>query len=292
MAHYLRQLRPRQWTKNLILFAGIIFAEQLLDGSLLLRAFLGFVAFCAVSSAVYCLNDLSDLDADRRHPTKKHRPLASGAISRGAVVAMGALLLVCGLGGAYVLAPSFALVVLLYFANNVAYSLWLKRVAIVDVVLLATGFVLRAVGSVEVLAVKSLVISPWLLLCTFFLAFFIGAGKRRAELTLLADGASDHRQALAGYSLTFLDHLLTTSVTTAIISYAIYTLAPATQAKFQTHQLVYTVPFVVYGLFRYMYLVYETKQGGNPTDAILHDLPIRIVVVMWVAAVVYILYLA
>lgn len=292
MRDYIRQLRPRQWTKNLILFAGVIFAEQLLDPALLLRALAGFAAFCMVSSAVYCLNDLSDLEADRKHPQKRKRPLASGAISRGSVVAMGTLLLTGGLVGSYLLAPAFALVVGLYFVNNVAYSFWLKHVAILDVIMLATGFVLRAVGSVEVLARESVVISPWLLLCTFFLALFIGAGKRRAELSLLAEDASQHRLALAAYSTSFLDRILMTAMTTAIISYAIYTLAPSTQSKFHTHQLVYTVPFVVYGLFRYMYLVYEEKRGGNPTEAILHDTPLRIDVTLWVLTVCYILYVS
>jgi 4-hydroxybenzoate polyprenyltransferase len=290
MRHYVNQLRPRQWVKNLILFAGVIFAEQLLDVALLLRALSGFAVFCMLSSAVYCLNDIADLAADRMHPQKRSRPLASGAISKGSVATMGAVLLVGGLAGAYLLAPTFALVAVLYLVNNIAYSFGLKRLPIVDVIAIATGFVLRAVGSVEVLARDAVLISPWLLLCTFFLALFIGAGKRRAELALLADDASEHRVALAGYSVPFLDRILSTAMTTAIISYAIYTLAPSTQSKFNTHQLVYTVPFVVYGLLRYMYIVYEKERGGNPTEAILHDVPLRIAVLLWVSTVCYVLY--
>jgi len=287
---YIEQLRPRQWTKNLILFAGIIFAEQALNPELLLRAFLGFITFCLVSSAVYCFNDLADLENDRRHPDKRMRPLPSGRLSRGSVWALGVVLLGMGLLLGFWLDRGFGTVAAVYFLLNLAYSLWLKRVVILDLILLATGFVLRAVASVEVLGRDDVVLSPWLVLCTFFLALFIGAGKRRSEIALLAEDAASHRAALGDYSLPFLDRIITTTLTAAILSYAIYTLAPGTQSKFHTHYLVYTVPFVVFGLLRYTYLIYERRVGGNPTDAILSDRQLVLDVILWVVTVMYILY--
>jgi 4-hydroxybenzoate polyprenyltransferase len=285
-----RQMRPRQWTKNLLLFAGVIFAERLLDVPLLLRAAAGFAVFCMAASSIYCINDLADLEADRLHPEKRNRPLPAGRISPAAVRAMGAGLLVTALVAAWLLAPAFAVVVALYFVMNLAYSLRLKRTAILDVILLAMGFVLRAVGSVEVLATDEVLISPWLLLCTFFLAMFIGAGKRRTELALLEADAAGHRPALAGYSIEFIDRIITITLTAAIMSYSIYTLAPGTAAKFGTQDLVYTVPYVVFGLLRYLYLVYERKVGGNPTEAILQDRPLTAAVGLWILTVCAILY--
>lgn len=292
MTPYIRQLRPHHWTKNLILFAGVIFAEQLDDMGLLLRSLAAFAVFCAVSSAVYGINDISDVEKDRKHPEKRHRPLPAGQVTVPGVAVMSMLLLAAGLAGGWALAPSFAVVVGIYFAMNLVYSMWLKHVAVLDLMVLASGFVLRAVGSVEALGRPDIAISAWLILCTFFLALFIGAGKRRAELSLLEAQASEHRQALSGYSLVFLDRILGTTTTAAVIGYAIYTLAPETQAKFGTHRLVYTVPFVVYGLFRYTYLVYERRAGGNPTEAILSDPPLLVNVLVWVAAVYVIIYVA
>ncbi len=287
---YGRQLRPRQWTKNLILFAGVIFSESLLDVNLLLRSALGFVTFCLISSSIYCINDLADLESDRRHPKKRLRPLPSGRISPAGVRGLALTLLVLALAGAWLLAPVFAAVVGIYFAINVAYSLRLKRVPILDVIILALGFVLRAVGSVDVLARPDVIISPWLLLCTFFLAMFIGAGKRRAELALLEGAAAEHRVALSGYSVQFLDRIMTATMTSSILAYAIYTLYPGTIEKFGTDELVYTVPHVVFGLLRYMYIVYERDEGGSPTEAILHDRALLVTVGLWVLTVIYILY--
>ncbi len=291
MADLIRQLRPRQWTKNLLLFAGVVFSIHLLEITLFARSLLGFALFCAISSAIYGINDIADLKQDRLHPEKRHRPLPAGRLSKGAVLGLALGLLVPALGIAFLLAPRFGMVALLYFLLNLAYSLGLKRVAILDLILLAMGFVLRAVAGVEVLGRSDVVLSPWLILCAFFLALFIGAGKRRAELALLEEGAGEHRAALNDYSVGLLDRMLTAMTTASLIVYAIYTLAPGTQSKFHTHLLVYTVPFVVFGLFRYMYLVYERRAGGNPTEAILSDPPLLLDVLLWVLAVFYILYL-
>jgi len=287
---YVRQLRPRQWTKNLILFAGVIFAGRLLDPGLLLRSVLGFLTFCLVSSSIYCINDLMDVESDRLHPEKRRRPLPSGRLPVRGVWTLGITLFAGALIAAWLLAPKFAAVVLVYFVSNLAYSVRLKRTAILDVILLATGFVLRAVGSVEVLNRPEVIISPWLLLCTFFLAMFIGAGKRRAELSLLEADAANHRASLTGYSLRFLDRVMSSTMTSSILTYSIYTLHPETKLKFGTYRLVYTVPFVVFGLFRYMYLVYERAKGGNPTEAILQDRALLLAVFFWVLVVVYVVY--
>ncbi len=285
------QLRPRQWTKNFLLFAGIIFSVHLLDTDLLLRSLAGFLLFCAISSGVYCINDIADIRKDRLHPEKRTRPLASGRLSKGVVVAMSALLLLPSLVLSYLLATRFGVVATLYLFLNLGYSFGLKRVAILDLILLAAGFVLRAVAGVEVLGHPEVVLSPWLILCAFFLALTIGAGKRRAELELLEEGAGEHRAALDDYSKPFLDRMLTAMAAASIIGYSIYTLAPGTQSKFHTHFLIYTVPFVVFGLFRYLYLVYERRAGGNPTEAILNDRPLLLDALLWVLAVIYILYL-
>jgi 4-hydroxybenzoate polyprenyltransferase len=229
-----------------------------------------------VSSSIYCINDLMDIESDRLHPEKRQRPLPSGKLPIRGVWTLGISLFGVSLPAAWLLAPKFAAVVLVYFVSNLAYSLRLKRTAILDVILLATGFVLRAVGSVEVLNRPEVIISPWLLLCTFFLAMFIGAGTRRAALT--------------GYSLRFLDRVMSSTMTSSILTYSIYTLHPETKLKFGTYRLVYTVPFVVFGLFRYMYLVYERAKGGNPTEAILHDRALLVAVFFWVLVVVYVLY--
>jgi 4-hydroxybenzoate polyprenyltransferase len=287
---YVRQLRPRQWTKNLILFAGVIFAGRLLEPELLLRSVLGFLTFCLVSSSIYCINDLMDIESDRMHPEKRLRPLPSGKLPVSGVWTLGLTLFVVATVAAWLLSPKFCAVVFVYFASNLAYSLRLKRMAILDVIVLATGFVLRAVGSVEVLDRPEVIISPWLLLCTFFLAMFIGAGKRRAELALLETEAASHRASLTGYSLRFLDRVMSSTMTSAILTYSIYTLHPETKLKFGTYRLVYTVPFVVFGLFRYMYLIYERAKGGNPTEAILHDRGLLAAVFFWVLIVVYVLY--
>jgi 4-hydroxybenzoate polyprenyltransferase len=273
-----------------VLFSGVIFSLHVQDLTLLVRSVVGFVLFSLLSSAVYCFNDVADVEKDRLHPEKRLRPLPSGRLSVHAVVWIGLVLVAVSFAGAFLMARRFFVVAVVYFLMNVAYSFRLKHVAILDLILLSAGFVLRAVAGVEVLGRSDIVLSPWLILCTFFLALFIGAGKRRAELDLLASNAGGHRGALAEYSLAFLDRILTTMATASIIGYAIYTLAPGTQEKFHTHYLVYTVPFVVFGLFRYLFLVYERGAGGNPTEAILQDRSLLLDVLLWVLAVVYILY--
>lgn len=284
-----QQLRVRQWTKNLVLFAGVIFAHQSGDPRSLTRAIAGFLAFCMLASVVYILNDIIDVESDRVHPKKRSRPIASGRISLPAAWTLLGLLL---LGGALLsieLGRRFAPVAGGYLALNVMYTLLLKRIAMVDVLSISIGFVLRAVAGVAVL-IDPVDLSPWLLLCTFFLALFLAVGKRRNERVLLQDQAQQHRRTLADYPPELVDQMIPVVTAATVISYSIYTVAPGTIERVGGPQLVYTVPFVVFGVFRYLYLVFRRMQGGSPSDTLLTDVPTLANVLLWLGAVLLILY--
>lgn len=286
------EARPWQYTKNLILFAGLVFSRHLLDPGYLGRSLLAFASFCVLSSAVYVLNDLVDLERDRVHPDKRTRPLASGRLSRGAGIAYGLVLLVGG--GALALPPGreFALTAALFLLLNLAYSFLLKDVVVLDVMAIALSFEVRAIAGVEALKPldPGIEISPWLLVCTLFLALFLGFGKRRHELSLLKEGAAGHRTTLGEYSERFLDMLIAIVTAATVLAYAIYTVAPETVDKFHTTGLVYTIPFVIYGIFRYLFLVFERQTGGNPSRLLLTDPPLYLTILGWVAAVLWIVY--
>jgi 4-hydroxybenzoate polyprenyltransferase len=275
-----------------VLFAGLIFSQHALDPLLLGRVIAGFLIFCAVSGASYIINDFLDLERDRLHPEKRQRPMASGALPPLVGVISAALLLGIALGAASWLGAGFALSAVSYAALILAYSLVLKRVIILDALAIAVGFVLRAIAGVEVVRTVDphTELSPWLLVCTLFLALFLAVGKRRQELILLEGGAASHRRTLGEYSPALLDLMMGVMTAVTLIAYAIYTIAPATVAKFQSPALVYTIPFVVYGLFRYVYLVMERQYGGNPTEVLLTDVPTMINVLLWLGAVGFILY--
>ncbi len=285
-------LRPWQWSKNGILFAGLVFSVHLLDPAFALRAVAGFVGFCLASSAVYVLNDLCDVERDRRHPTKRNRPIASGRVRPRSALAIFAVLLVVSMALGLRLGASFIGVLGLFYLVNVSYSFWFKNVVILDVLLIAISFVIRAIGGVMALRPldPAIEISPWLLLCTLFLALFLGLGKRRHELALLEADASGHRATLREYSKGFLDQLITVVTAGTLLAYAIYTIAPGTVSKFHTPSLVYTIPFVVYGVFRYLYLIWEREQGGNPSRTFYRDLPILLTTLGWLVTVVVVIY--
>ena len=292
IAALLQTLRPKQWTKNLLLFAGVLFSRQAGDPQLLLRAGAGFVAFSLLSGTVYLLNDLLDVEADRKHPKKRKRPIASGRLP--VAVAWGALLPLLGLSAvlSWWLGKDFAIVVWAYFLMNLAYSFGLKRQVLIDVFVIAIGFVLRAIAGVELLRPVSPTteISPWLLVCTFFGALFLGLAKRRRELANAADAAGQQREVLGLYSPALLDGLLLVSAASALMSYALYTIWPATVAKFGTEHLLYTVPFVTYGIFRYLYLVKVSENTEDPSQVLLTDRPLAGCVVLYLATVLLILY--
>ncbi len=284
-----QQVRVRQWTKNLVLFAGVIFAHEFMNRGEIWRAVVGFFSFCLLASAIYVLNDLIDLDMDRVHPKKRLRPLASGRISIpiGWVLMLGAFI-AGGLLSA-TLGRRFLPVAGGYLVLNVLYTLVLKRIVMIDVLAISIGFVLRAVGGVALLT-QPVDLSPWLLLCTFFLALFLAVGKRRHERVLLREQAEHHRKTLAEYPPELVDQLIPVVTAATVISYAIYTVSPTTIERVGGSDLVYTVPLVVFGVFRYLYLVFRRMQGGAPSETLLADPPMLINVVLWLGLVIWILY--
>lgn len=283
----LASLRPRQWVKNLFVLAPVLFAGRLLEPDSLLRALAAFGLFTAASGAVYLFNDLVDLEQDRLHPEKRFRPLAAGRLRPATAVVAGVVLGAGALLGGMVLAPGFAWVVLAYLILNGAYSLLLKHWVLVDVFVVALGFVFRAVAGAEAIAVA---ISPWLLLCTFFVALFLALGKRRHELVTLEDPVA-HRPILAHYSTLFIDQMLVVLAAVTIAAYALYTVAPRTVEHFGSENLIFTVPFVLFGIFRFLYLVYQRPEAGHPHEVMLTDPPLLLTVLAWGVAAAAVIYL-
>ena len=286
LAAVLVSLRPRQWVKNLFVFAAVVFSQNLFT-SLIWPAAAAFAIFCGLSGAMYLVNDVADADRDRLHPQKRLRPVASGALPRGAAVAAAAVLLAVCLAAAFALSPSFGGVALAYGALLVAYSLWLKSAVILDVLTVAMGFVLRAVAGGEAIGVA---ISGWLVICTILLALFLALGKRRHEILSLKGDAARHRPILAEYSESVLDQMIAVVTASTVMAYALYTMWPETVAKFHTRLLPLTLPFVLYGIFRYLYLLYRRELGGNPADLLLSDRPLLVNTILWMAVLAVIIY--
>jgi 4-hydroxybenzoate polyprenyltransferase len=280
-------LRPHQWTKNFVVLAALIFAERLYHVPSLLLAGGAFVVFCMLSGAVYLVNDLSDLEGDRRHPVKRSRPLPSGMLSPSVAKAASVALAVGGIAGSFLIGGKFAAVAVLYFGAMMAYSLALKHIVVVDVLVVAMGFVLRALAGAVAISVA---FSHWLLICTLLGALFLALAKRRHELTLLAEGAAQHRRILGEYSPYLLDQMIAVVTASTVVSYALYTLAPETISRFGTDRLVWTLPFVLYGILRYLYLVHQKEEGGNPTEVLLNDRPILVTLALWAATLVTLIY--
>lgn len=285
----LRSLRPRQWTKNLLVFAAPLFALRVHEPHVFAATAAGFGVFCLLSGSVYLLNDVKDREKDQLHPVKRRRPIASGELSAGLARGIAWVLLVASLGAAYSLGVAFAAVAAGYLLLNVLYSFLLRRLVLLDILSIATGFVLRAIAGAELMAGvgEAVPISPWLLLCTFFLSLFLALGKRRSELATVGDG---HRSTLRNYSLPLVDQLTTVTVSVTILSYSIYTIWPDTVEHVGSGGLLFTVPFVVYGLGRYLFLVQQEGKGGDPSEMLLTDRSIRWTVVLWVLAVALVLY--
>ncbi|MEW5938209.1 MAG: decaprenyl-phosphate phosphoribosyltransferase [Chloroflexota bacterium] len=284
----LKTMRPRQWTKNGFVFFALVFDKQLFKLVPLERTTAGFLLFCLVSSAVYIFNDLADIEADRQHPEKKHRPLPSGQLSQGVALAAGIALTILAVGLGWWLAPDFGAVVAVYFLINLAYSRWLKHIPIVDVLIVAAGFVLRVHAGVTLITVERF--SPWLYMVTTLGALYLGFGKRRAELALLAHGAGSHRKVLDGYTIPLLDQYITIVSAATILAYSIYTFqAPNLPAN---HTMMLTIPFMAYVIFRYLYLIQVTHQAGAPEEVLLTDRPMQIAIVLLGLAIVAIFYLS
>jgi 4-hydroxybenzoate polyprenyltransferase len=283
----LSSLRPSQWSKNLIIFAALMFGQRLLDPRSFAYAGAAFVIFCALSGVVYLINDVADREADRRHPVKMHRPIASGELP--VRVALGAALAISlvAVGSAFWLRPLFGVIAVSYLGLLALYSGPLKHVVIIDVLTIAIGFVMRAAAGAVAIDVP---ISHWLYVLTILLALFLALSKRRHELVLLADRATGHRRILEEYSPYLLDQMISVVTASTLVAYAFYTVSPETQAKFGTDLLGLTLPFPIYGIFRYLYLVHQKEGGGSPAEMLLTDRPLLVCVGLWALAVAIIIY--
>jgi 4-hydroxybenzoate polyprenyltransferase len=284
----LKTIRPRQWTKNVFVFAALVFDKQLLLPGPFLRTLAGFGLFCLISSSVYIFNDLADIEADRQHPEKQHRPIPSGQLPVGLAWVAGLLLLGLALVPGYLLAPDFAVVLGIYFALIMAYSKWLKHVPIVDVLILAAGFVLRVHAGVTLIHVERF--SPWLYVVMTLLALYLGFGKRRAELALLAQGAGSHRKVLDGYTIPLLDQFILIVSGTTIVAYSLYTFSAPNLPP--NHSMMLTIPFVLYAIFRYLYLIQVKHAGGAPEEILLSDRPFQLSLFLWSLTVLAVFYLS
>ena len=283
----LASLRPEQWTKNLLVLAGVVFGGRLLEPPAVVAALSAFAIFCALSGAVYLFNDVADRDADRNHPLKRERPIASGQLAPSTAVATGLVLGAGGVTAAFALNTQFGLVAAAYLAAQVLYSFAVKHVVILDVLVIAGGFVLRAIAGAVAVEVP---IGHWLLICTTLLALFLALSKRRHELMLLAGGATDHRPILEEYSPYLLDQMIGVVTSSTLIAYTMYATSADTAARLGTAKLGLTIPFVLYGIFRYLYLVHQKRGGGSPAAMLLTDRPLLGCVALWAASVIVLLY--
>lgn len=287
LINLLLSLRPGQWTKNLFVFGALVFAVKLNDPDAVLRATIAFVVFCALSGTVYLVNDVLDREQDQRHPLKKNRPIASGALDPRTALVVALVIAAPTLFVAYRLGLPFFATACGYLGLLWAYSAYLKNLVILDVLTIAFGFTLRAVAGGAAISVP---ISHWLLVCTTLLALFLALSKRRHELVLLADQATDHRPILDHYTPYLLDQMISVVTASTLIAYVFYTISPETTEKFGTTLLSLTIPFPLYGIFRYLYLVHRKEQGGSPAELVINDRPLLICVALWVVAVILVIY--
>lgn len=279
--------RPQQWTKNLVVFAALIFSKHLFEIDRVLLVAAAFVCFCLVASGCYVINDLRDCERDRQHPLKSLRPLPAGRMSRQTAKLLALMLMGAGLVGSLILHGGFFLLIALYAALQLAYSFVLKDMVILDVMVIASGFVIRAIAGGVIIEVP---VSQWLIICTFLGALFLGFCKRRHELVLLEGRATDHREALREYSPYFLDQMISVVTASTVVAYAIYTASPEVREKLGTDRLYLTIPFVLFGIFRYLYLVHQREEGGNPTQVLLTDRPLLADMLLWIATATLLLY--
>lgn len=283
----IESVRPRQWTKNLIIFAAVIFARQLGDLDSLAKAFTAFALFCFISGAVYLINDVLDAEADRLHPIKCTRPIASGRLKPSTAIVAAIALTAIGEMLAFWINWQLGALATAYTILSLGYSVSFKHIVILDAMMLSIGFVIRAAAGAEAVRV---IISPWLLLCTLLLALFLALTKRRHELRLLENGAASHRPILTEYNTYLLDQMISVVTASTLVSYSIYTMWPDTVDKFGTANLGFTIPCVLFGIFRYLYLVHQKGEGGRPERILLSDVPFIINLLVWLAIVVAVLY--
>jgi len=280
---FISLVRPKQWIKNLFVFSALIFAKLVFEPVYLRTVFLAFLSFCMISSCVYILNDIVDMEKDRLHPKKKTRPIASGLISKTEAWIFLAVLLPVSVAAGFLLQVYFGLILVVYFVNNVLYSVAVKHMVILDVMSIALGFLLRVIGGGVVIEVY---ISQWILLCTLLLSLFLGFSKRRNELVVLENGADSHRKILKEYSLEFIDNMLSIVTASTVMAYSLYTFSSK-----NNYFMMLTIPFVLYGIFRYQYIIYMKKEGGSPEETVLSDIPLIVCIFLWVVISVIVLYL-
>lgn len=283
-----RSLRIQQWIKNLFVFAPLIFSQNALNPPLLVKTIFAFILFCTLSGAAYILNDIQDLEEDKLHPVKSKRPLASGRLKKTHALFSCVFLILLGLAGAFLLNVYFFVALFVYIVLQTIYSSWLKHVVIIDVFLIATGYLIRVIAGGLAIEIQ---LSPWLFICTILIALFLALSKRRHELILLDKKAETHRPILKEYTPQLLDQMIAVVTASTVISYSLYTISSETVAKFGTKNLLFTVPFVLYGIFRYLYLVHQKDEGGSPEALIVKDKPLLIDLFLWIVTVVLILYI-
>jgi 4-hydroxybenzoate polyprenyltransferase len=286
--YLLKETRPKQWTKNGFIFAALVFDRQLFIWASLKRTLLAFVLFCLISSSVYIINDIMDVNADRNHPIKKNRPIAAGKLPIPVALTAAIVMIAISLSGAYFLSLELAIIAAVYLLMNLAYSRWLKHIPLIDVLIIAAGFVLRVAAGVSVIHVQRF--SPWLYVVMTLLALYIGFGKRRAEMTVLGiESQGAHRKVLDGYSITLIDQLITIVSSTTIIAYSLYTFSAPNLPE--NHSMMLTIPFVLYGIFRYLYLIEIKHAGGEPEELLLKDRPLQVTILLWAVAIFIIFYI-
>lgn len=285
--NYIKLLRVKHWIKNFFVFGGLLFSLNLLNFSYLVRTVMVFLAFCLISSFVYILNDIFDRERDRAHPVKRERPLASGKISLLSAIGLAAVIICSSLSLAFMINFSTFMIILIYAVMNVFYTLYLKNKVILDVMIIAAGFVLRVLAGISAIEVP---VSNWILLTTLSVSLFLGFGKRRNELLIMDENSHSHRPVLEHYSIQLLNYLIIISITLTIVTYALYSIDNQIIEKLGTDRLIFTVPFVIFGLFRYMYVIFINKGGGDPADVVLKDGFIIADVLLWILAIVGILY--
>jgi len=283
----LESMRPKQWIKNCFVFSALIFSKSLFTPMMAWRVTAAFALFCLISGTVYIINDVFDIERDRLHPVKRERPIASGRLSARAAIGFSTLVLMFVLAASFVMDAAFGFLILIYFLLNLAYSVKLKDVVLLDVFSIAAGFVIRVISGAVVIQVF---ISSWLVICTILLALFLAFSKRRHELVVLEKLAGNHRSILSEYSTHFLDQMISVVTASTVVSYALYTMSEETVSKFNTQKLIYTVPFVLYGIFRYLYLVHQKSGGGNPSVHLMTDRPLIVTILMWITVSSWIIY--
>jgi len=286
-------MRPRQWVKNVFVFAVVVFDEKLFDAVYLSKTLAAFILLCFLSSAVYIINDIADIKKDQLHPKKKFRPIPAGILSTNVALVAAVFLLIVAFGGALILdslphtlAPGLFPLALLYFILNILYSFWLKNIVIVDTLIVAAGFVIRVAAGAALVDARRF--SPWLYVCVTLLALFMVLGKRRREITLLTNRADSHRAVLANYNLPFIDQMIGIVSTSSVIAYSFYTFSAENLPK--NHAMMLTIPFVLYGIFRYLYLIHVKNEGGAPDELVFKDRPLLFNFILWGIAAVIALY--